>query len=58
MRSKFGRGKEGRKEVGTEDVVGMGTLHLRASRDGDQMEDQGWNRAAKTERCWELGIFL
>lgn len=36
MRSKFGRGRGGRKEAGTEDVVGMGILHLRASRDGDQ----------------------
>lgn len=53
MRRKFGGEEEvGRKQaLNTEDVVvSMGTLHLRTSRDGDQMEDQGWNRAAKTLR--------
>lgn len=49
MRTLFGMRGGGRKDERSEDVVVVGTLHLEASRDGDQIEDAG-ARAVKPLR--------
>lgn len=50
MRTLFGRGG-GRKDIGSEDVVVVGTLHLEASRDGDQIEDAGAVKPLRGAGC-------